>query len=1109
MLLCTAVLRRFSYVGLLIICGLISACEGEPTEPASPLPAQPSEAPLFKLLSPEQTGITFENALPENDQFNILSYEYFYNGGGVAIGDVNGDKLPDIVFIANLVANRIYLNQGNMRFVEAAKQTGFVSRGGWKTGVTMADVNADGHLDIYICRSGNLGEAERRNELFINQGDGTFRDEATAYGLDDPGYSTHATFFDYDRDGDLDCFVLNHALKPSFSLTVAQVKQQRDPFFGDHLYRNENGKFTDVSADAGIVGNPIGFGLSVTVEDFDRDGWPDLFVANDYTEQDYFYRNNRNGTFTETLNPAMAHTSHFSMGSDAGDVNGDGWPDLMVLDMLPEDNYGQKILKGPDNYNKYQMQVSQGFYHQQMRNTLQLNMGRGLEEGQAFSEIGQLYGLSNTDWSWSTLMADYDNDGDLDIHVTNGYVRASTHLDFVKYDYPAAIKAAQEAGRPLSDGQVSKKIPTIHKPNVIFRNDGPENGFAQVTRAWGLQRPSYSQGAAFGDLDLDGDLDLVVNNLKATAFVYENQSDNASLIIDLAGPPANPDGVGAAVIAWVDGTPQRRFVMPARGYQSSVEPVAHIGLGDSATVEKVEVIWPTGEIQEILSPASGRITITWEAGLPAYSPETFSDSPLNEAGFTHVENLTSEFDVQPLMPFMLGRMGPCLSVHQIDERSGEICVGGGPGQAAVLKTYSINAGTRNWCSWSEITLPGTVEAEITDVLHFDADGDGDEDLYLVAGGNEAGTAAGKYQDILLIRDGNSFRKGTIPVMNNSGGCVAAGDADGDGDLDLFVGGRISPGKYPMSPASMLLLNDGAGNFVDQSQGYGLNQLGMISDASWADINGDGQAELVLLGEWLEVSVFEVQDGKLVNANERWGLAGSSGLWTDLEVVDLDGDGDLDLLTGNMGTNSQMTASASQPMRMYAADFDKNGSVDPIITHYLDGKEVPVAARDELLGHLRYLQKKFPRYENYARAEIHTLLTPQELAAATRFDAKELRSGWWEQQNGTFTFHPWPRLSQASPVLSQNIVDLNGDGKLDVLLAGNFYPVRAELGRYDASGGYVLLSTPSGDFTLSSDRETGGSWLTGDIRDTELIPIGNGEFMVIAARNNQNWLWGKW
>lgn len=1109
MLLSTAVLRRSCYLSLLILYGLITGCEAPPSQPSVQAPSQPTEAPLFTLLSAEQTGITFENALPENDQFNILSYEYFYNGGGVAIGDLNGDKLPDIVFTANLVANRIYLNQGNMKFLEAAKQTGFISRAGWKTGVTMADVNADGHLDIYVCRSGNLGEAERRNELFINQGNGTFRDEAAAYGLDDPGYSTHATFFDYDRDGDLDCFVLNHALTPSFNLTVAQVKEKRDPFFGDHLYRNDNGKFTDVSASAGVIGNPIGFGLSVTVEDFDRDGWPDLFVGNDYTEQDYFYHNNANGTFTETLNPAMAHTSHFSMGSDAGDVNGDGWPDLMVLDMLPEDNYGQKILKGPDNYNRYQMQVSQGFYHQQMRNTLQLNLGRGLEEGQAFSEVGQLYGLSNTDWSWSTLMADYDNDGDLDIHVTNGYVRASTHLDFVKYDYPAAIKAAQDAGRPLSDGQVSQKIPTIHKPNVIFRNDGPEDGFTQVTRSWGLQRPSYSQGAAFGDLDMDGDLDLVVNNLKAPAFVYQNQSHHSFLIVDLAGPPSNPNGIGSTVIAWVNGAPQRRFVMPARGYQSSVEPIAHFGLGDSATVEKIAIIWPTGDIQEVASPASGRITIAWEAGLAPYSPINPTSSPLNHSGFTHIENQVSEFDVQPLMPFMLGRMGPCLSLHQIDDRSGEICIGGGAGQAAVLKSYSIREGTRNWCSWSDISLPGTAEAEITDVIHFDADGDGDEDLYLVAGGNEAGTSASRYQDILLIREGNSFRKGRIPSISSSGGCVAAGDADGDGDQDLFVGGRVLAGNYPMSPASLLLVNDGAGNFSDQSASYGLGDIGMVSDASWADLNGDNQEELILVGEWLEVSVFDIQDGKLVKTTNNWGLTGSTGLWTDLEVEDLDGDGDLDLLTGNMGTNSQMTASASHPMRMYAADFDKNGSIDPIITHYLDGKEVPIATRDELLGHLRYLQKKFPRYEHYARTEIHALLSPEEMVAATRFEARELRSGWWEQQDGTFTFHPWPRLSQASPVLSQNVMDLNGDGKLDLLLSGNFYPMRAETGRYDASPGYVLIANSTGSYDLRPSGENPGPRLTGDIRDTELIPIGNGEFMVVSARNNDSWLWGKW
>lgn len=1097
--------RHFLPIGLLTLLLFLSTCAEEPVQAdqTATLTSTPAELPLFRLLDPQTTRIQFENALPENDQFNILSYEYYYNGGGVAIGDLNNDHLPDIVFTANLVANRVYLNEGNLTFREIAQQTGIVSRPGWKTGVTMADVNADGNLDIYICRSGNLGEAERRNELFINEGNGTFTESAAEYGLDDPGYSTHATFFDYDRDGDLDCFVLNHALKPNFNLSVAQVKGQRDPYFGDHLYRNDNGRFKDVSQSAGIIGNPIGFGLSVTVEDFDRDGWMDLFVANDYTEQDYLYHNQQNGTFKEVLDPSFGHTSHFSMGSDAGDINLDGWPDLMVLDMLPEDNFGQKILKGPDNYNKYQMQVNQGFYHQNMRNTLQLNQGRGLGTTQSFSEVGQLFGVSNTDWSWSALLADYDNDADLDLHVTNGYVRASTHLDFVKYDYPAAIRAAQEAGQTLSDGEVSKQIPTIHKPNAIFRNNGPDQGFERMN--WGLDRPSWSQGAAFGDLDLDGDLDLVVNNLKAPAFVYENLTTNPSVLLKLNGPEKNPFAYGAVVEASIDGDIHRRCLIPARGFQSSVEPLIHLGTGGK-TIESIRVIWPTGEVQDVPGPYEERIEVTWTNGLPAYQAVNVKRNRTLTGQTIHQENNISEFDVQPLLPQMIGRIGPCLSVLRIDEMSGELCLGGGPGQAAMLYRYEVQPDGS--ISWDGQELPGTEGIEVTDVIHVDVDGDSDLDLYLVAGGNDLGISAAPYQDMLLIREGNRFTKAGLPLIESSGGCVASGDPDGDGDLDLFVGGRVSPGKYPIAPVSYLLRNEGNGTFVPVEDAL-LEEAGMVTDAKWADLDGDGQEELIVVGEWMKVEVWQWKDGGLKNATETYGLGGSSGLWTDLEVADVDMDGDLDLLTGNMGVNAQWRVSAAEPLRMYAADFDRNGTMDPVMTYFLDGKEVPVAARDELLGQLRFLQKKFVRYESYANASIQDIFSQEELSAALNLEAKMLESGWWEQTSDGFVFHAWPLMAQSSPVLSQNVITVNG-GTPQILLSGNYFPVRAETGRYDASPGFLLAHSPADDsWTCELFGHTSGIWLDGDVRDTEVIQLENDTHLVISARNASPFLWGIW
>ncbi len=1094
---------RFPYWALwVLVLGAFSCDDQPPPQLAKTSTAE--EAALFRLVPPEESGVHFENALPENDQLNILAYEYFYNGGGVAIGDLNGDSLPDLVFTANLVANRLYFNTGNFTFKEASVESGFVSRDGWKTGVTLADVNADGWLDIYVCRSGKLGESERRNELFLNLGQGRFREAAAEFGLDDPGYSTHATFFDYDRDGDLDCFVLNHALKPSFNLSVSQVKTQRDPFFGDHLYRNDNGKFVDVSAGAGIIGNPIGFGLSVTVEDFDRDGWPDLFVANDYTEEDYFYHNQRNGSFREILDPAFAHTSHFSMGSDAGDINGDGWPDLMVLDMLPEDNLGQKILKGPDNYDRYQTQVRFGFHHQLMRNTLQLNLGRGLNQGVAFSESGQLTGVSNTDWSWSPLLADFDNDGDLDLHVTNGYVRASTHLDFVKYDYPAAIQVAQQAGKPLSEGEISKRIPSIRKPNVIFRNNGPDKPMQRMTTAWGLDRPSFSNGAAFGDLDGDGDLDLVVNNLKEKAFIYENTTSGSSITLSLQGPSGNPFAFGTVVNAVVNGQPQRRMLMSARGFQSSVEPIIHLGLGQAAQADRIEIIWPNGQVQQLGPLAAGRHRITWKPGLPAYLPPKLRPEILNSGGFLHQDDDLVEFKAQPLLPYQLGNMGPCLAARETGPGTGEVFVGGGPGQHSQRFTYRVQSGR---VQWSSQALPDHPEAEITDIALFDADGDGDEDLILVAGGNDPSRPREAYQCQLLLRDGEQFRQGNLPAVSMSAGCVAAGDADGDGDLDLFIGARVKVGEYPLSPTSVLLLNDGRGNFQPgtlPAQGM----LGMITDARWADLNGDQRQELVLSGEWTGIRVMAWENGALVEKSEAYGLAGSTGLWTRVEIADLDGDGDPDLLTGNVGLNSQLQASGNQPLRLYAGDFDQNGTIDPVMSYYLAGQEVPVASRDELLGQLRYLQKQFPRYEQYARATMDQVLSPTQRSTGV-LQAGNLASGWWKQEGGKFTFQPWPLMAQASPVFGQEVADWNGDGYLDVLLAGNFYPVRPETGRFDASAGVLLLGDGKGGFRATMAGQANGCWLTGDIRDLVSLDLDETGRLLVAGRNQDSWLWGIW
>lgn len=1060
---------------------------------------------VFERVPVSHSGIQFQNALPENDQFNILSYEYYYNGGGVAIGDVNGDGLSDIFFTANLVANRLYLNRGNLQFEEFTKAAGLVSRPGWKTGVAMADVNGDGALDIYVCRSGNLDEAGRANELFVNNGDGTFSEKAAAFGLADPGYSTQASFFDYDRDGDLDMYLLNHALKPDFNLTIAAVKAKRDPFFGDKLYRNDGNIFTDVSAAAGIKGNPLGFGLSVTIGDINLDGWPDIFVGNDYTEQDYLYINNGNGTFTDKLSPSFAHTSHFSMGSDMGDINNDGLPDLLVLDMLPEDNYGQKILKGPDNFDRYQEQVEKGFYHQQMRNTLQLNLGNGY-----FSEIGQLSGISNTDWSWSVLMADFDNDGDKDVHVTNGYFRASTHLDFVKYTYPEAMEKAQKTGVKLNDGVIAKQIPQIYVSNYLFSNEGDYH-FANKTREWGIQKPSFSNGAAFGDLDQDGDLDLVVNNIGEDAFLYRNltqdQKKGHFLRIVLKGSDKNRFGIGASISLKTGEKVQYQQLIPVRGYESSVEPIVHFGLPDGETPNELTVTWPDGKRQTLKSVAADTTLILYYkdatempgAVSPASKGHIFSDTVIPGLDFVHKEDVFNDFKREPLLPHMFSRMGPCLAVGDVNQDGkDDLFAGGAAGQAGKIFIQTPDG------KFISKELPGS-EYEDTDASFFDLDGDGDTDIYVASGGSSFAEGDVRYQDRVYVNDGKGnfvLKKDAIPTLNTSTGCVRTADMDGDGDMDVFVGGRVIPGRYPYSPESYLLRNEGGKLLnVTSDLAPGLMQAGMIADAAWTDINGDAKPDLILAGEWSAVQIWINTGTKLENQTEAYGLGQTHGWWNRLLAEDVDGDGDMDIIAGNRGINDQMKATAQYPASVIAKDFDGNGTHDAILSYYIQGKNYPIATRDELIGQLAFLKRKFLRYEAYAKATLSDVFAETELVGALQLKAYTFETAWFENTGeGKFVKHDLPAEAQFSPVFGLVFQDFDGDGRKDILLSGNFYPVRAEIGRADAGYGLMLKGNGEGHFQAISPVQS-GFVVREDIRSMKIIGLPGGRQVLVVGSND--------
>ncbi|WP_420456023.1 VCBS repeat-containing protein [Rubrivirga sp.] len=1080
---------------LAVVVGALAGCGG-----------QDEEAPLFTLVPAEESGLDFVNALVESDSANVLAYEYFYNGGGVAIGDVDGDDRPDVFLTANQGPNRLYRNAtepgGPLRFEDVTEAAGVDGPDGWTTGATFADVDGDGDLDLYVARSGKGAPDARRNLLYVNDGAGRFDEQAAAFGLDDPSYSTHASFFDADRDGDLDVYLVNHNVERLSGFDVAAIRAQRHPYAGDKLYRNDGGRFTDVSDPAGIKGNPIGFGLSATVADIDGDGWPDLYVANDYDEDDYLYLNDGDGTFTDQSDQWLAHTSYFSMGTDIADVNNDALPDVVSLDMLPPDNRRQKLLKGPENYDRTQLLLSYGYRPQHMRNMLQLNTGAG-----AFAEIGQVAGISNTDWSWSALLADFDLDGLKDLVVTNGYVRDYTNLDFLKFTAPEAARAAQARGEKPDLLALVNEMPSSDLSNAAFRNRG-DLRFDRVTEAWGLERPSLSNGAATGDLDGDGDLDLVVNNIDAPAFLYENHADRLGhhfLRVALDGDGGNRFGLGARVEVRADGATLVQEQNPARGYQSSVDPVLVFGLGDAAAVD-VTVTWPDGRRQTLANVAADQ-TLTLrqaqatDALTEAEAPDVrfvFVEDGLG-LEFRHQENPFVDFKREPLLPHMLSRMGPALATGDVNgDGLADVFVGGARGQAPALYLQQPDA---RFTVAEADALVADAEYEDVDAAFFDADGDRDLDLYVVSGDSEAPEGDALYQDRLYLNSGfGLFERATgrLPEIRSSGGTVAAGDADGDGDLDLFVGGRVTPGRYPLAPRSYLLQNDGAGRFSDATPDA-LQSPGLVADAEWADLDGDGSPELILAGEWMPVRVFRRDGDGYAEITDDLGLAETSGWWHVVRPADLDDDGDLDLVAGNRGLNSQIQARPGQPATIRAADLDGNGSLDAVLGYVIDGRRVPAVGRDEMLGQVNVFKRRFTDYASYAEASFDDLFSRDQRRDAVELDAETFETTVFENVDGRFVARPLPTEAQVAPTRDVLVADLDRDGTTDLLLAGNDFGARAQDGRYDAGRGLFLRGAGGLDFDAVGPAAS-GFYAPGDVRRLALVPTSRGTVVVVASND---------
>lgn len=1068
---------------------------------------------LFTLVSPDKSNVDFVNLLIENEDLNIMKYDYLYNGGGVAIGDINQDGLEDIYFSGNMVDNKLYLNKGDLQFEDITEKAGVAAPNGWSSGVTMADVNCDGLLDIYVCRSAFDNYRQRRNLLYINNGDLTFAEQAEDYGIDDSGYSTQAAFFDYDQDGDLDMYLLNHSLSQysDFNEKTKDLKNSNNPLYGDKLFKNIGGRFEEVTKEAGIKSNVLGFGLGVAVSDVNNDGWLDIYVCNDFNEQDYLYINNQKGGFKEQLEYYFDHVSLNSMGNDIADINNDGYMDVLTLDMLPEDNYRQKMMAGPDNYYKFSLLSESGFYHQAMRNMLQLNHG----ENRGFAEIGQLSGISNTDWSWAGLMADFDNDGRKDIFITNGFKHNFTDMDFIQYLADETIK--QRRGGPMpSNMRMVESMPPIVVPNYMFKNNGNLT-FDNVAEEWGLGQPGISNGAAYADLDNDGDLDIVVNNLDNYASIYRNNSTthtgHHALRVQFEGSHCNGFGIGANIAIHVGDQLIVQENTTVRGFQSSVGNSLVIGLGDINAIDSLIVTWPDQKQQKLYDLGvdttyhlSYRLAAD-DTHTPTEKPSLFVKSKgVPGLNYIHEENYFNDFDADILLPHMLSTQGPTMAVGDINgDGLVDLYAGASKGFSGAIYIRQTDGTFSGSAVFAE-----DANSEDLDALFFDADGDGDNDLYVVSGGSEFTARDADLQDRLYLNNGSGLleKVNTLPVMLTSGSCVIPHDIDQDGDLDLFVGGRLKPGGYPVSPRSYILENDGSGSFSDITSTVckDLMYPGMVTDAVWSDFDADGVKDLILVGEWMPVTLFKNTGKGLEKLTDSTGLEDTEGWWNTIVAYDIDQDGDDDYLVGNLGLNAQLKASTTHPVSLLHKDFDGDGVIDPILSYFIDNDSYPALSRDDMIGGMNYLKQRFNSYAEYATTRTQDIFTEQELDGASTLLAKALESGWIENKgNGYFTLHAFPMMAQVSPVYSILPGDFNHDGRPDVILGGNFSNTRVKFGRYDANNGVLLLGNPLGSFDYAG-TEMSGLNIKGEVRAMVMLPTASDSVVTVLKNSGPMEFW---